>query len=545
MGNAIYPLQELSGMIEGLNLVVKRDGSLQEGFELISQPFSLTWLAENMGNLAALLRKMASVGFNSYDTGTCGMHIHVNRNSFISPLHQWRFWLFFMENYKFFHVLSKRDHASSAKYAGYYATPRKNLGIRIQNVPREAHHEAIEMQHKNSIEVRIFRGTLNYKTIVNEILLVNAIREYTGCSSVASQSIDEFLNWLQTTYTSVEPDEVGGKQYVVLFNQNENIATIKATQNKIAKENEKKLLTVVRYGSPAVAIPVKPKDHIEIPNSRWSNAPANTKPVLVSMRALPDAGIYKTETGACVGIWNPEHMLIAPPYWVNNLLHSWITQQVVMIELYRHNAAPWYMGSLASAIPVKTALKEQIGSAVIDFLSRKTLLQMTVHLFRNGFYLDYNDLGMAHFLAAYKAELGTSRHLGFRINAICDAKGNVIASHDKDRVLGPEYQPTWRQDSTGNWIQPKGFFQEEYGIRIETGNYKIQYAKYLSHETEPRIAITDREPIKKKEPIQEKQLNDTTVQLNEDPVARTIREYNAFRAGEMLWTVQYNHDYMR
>jgi len=62
-------------------LYIKGDGSLDDGLELISHPCSLDYHKNNM-NWENIMKKAVSQGYRSHQTSTCGLHIHVNRDSF-------------------------------------------------------------------------------------------------------------------------------------------------------------------------------------------------------------------------------------------------------------------------------------------------------------------------------------------------------------------------------------------------------------------------------------------------------------------------------
>ena len=63
------------------NIYIKSDGSLEDGFEIVSHPMTLEYHAEEM-NWKELLREAVSMGYRSHQTSTCGLHVHVNRNAF-------------------------------------------------------------------------------------------------------------------------------------------------------------------------------------------------------------------------------------------------------------------------------------------------------------------------------------------------------------------------------------------------------------------------------------------------------------------------------
>lgn len=63
------------------NLYCKHDGSLDDGFEMVTHPMTLAYHQSEMP-WAAILRKTVRMGYTSHQAGTCGLHVHVNRNAF-------------------------------------------------------------------------------------------------------------------------------------------------------------------------------------------------------------------------------------------------------------------------------------------------------------------------------------------------------------------------------------------------------------------------------------------------------------------------------
>ena len=62
-------------------LYCKHDGSLDDGFELVTHPMSLSYYRTEMP-WEALLREAVRMGYLSHQSGTCGLHIHVSREAF-------------------------------------------------------------------------------------------------------------------------------------------------------------------------------------------------------------------------------------------------------------------------------------------------------------------------------------------------------------------------------------------------------------------------------------------------------------------------------
>ena len=63
------------------NIYIKTDGSLSDGLELVTHPMTLEYHLKEMP-WNSLLERALDLGYYSHNTDTCGLHIHVNRNSF-------------------------------------------------------------------------------------------------------------------------------------------------------------------------------------------------------------------------------------------------------------------------------------------------------------------------------------------------------------------------------------------------------------------------------------------------------------------------------
>ena len=66
---------------------IKHDGSLEDGMELVSHPATVDF-HRNHFPWAAIMEKAKSLGYVSHKGGTCGLHFHVNRDSFGATLEE-------------------------------------------------------------------------------------------------------------------------------------------------------------------------------------------------------------------------------------------------------------------------------------------------------------------------------------------------------------------------------------------------------------------------------------------------------------------------
>lgn len=188
-GNDIdYVVNRLSDFV-----YAKEDSSLSdEGFEVVSHPTTYQWLCENADQWLKILA-LRKDGFRSYNTSTCGMHVHLSKNYF-GTLHLYKFLKFFYENPEFTLMISQRDEYSFNQWATL-KTPNGEGSIcykaRCKNGNYERHC-AVNLQNKHTIEVRIFRGTLNPRSFWKNIEFLQALVEFTAQNSVDNISIRAF-----------------------------------------------------------------------------------------------------------------------------------------------------------------------------------------------------------------------------------------------------------------------------------------------------------------------------------------------------------------
>lgn len=61
-------------------IYIKRDGSLDEGLEIVTHPMTLEYHRNRMP-WKEIIRKALELDYTSHQAGTCGLHVHVNRDS--------------------------------------------------------------------------------------------------------------------------------------------------------------------------------------------------------------------------------------------------------------------------------------------------------------------------------------------------------------------------------------------------------------------------------------------------------------------------------
>ena len=162
------------------HIYCKHDGSIDSGFEIVSHPMTLDYHTNCMP-WQELFRKALSMGYYSHQTDTCGLHVHVNRNLFgktyqdqedaISRV------VYFVENHwnellKF----SRRTEANMNRWASRYgiSTTAKDTYKKAKD-KHCGRYVAVNLENYSTIEFRLFRGTLRYKTFIATLQLVEEI----------------------------------------------------------------------------------------------------------------------------------------------------------------------------------------------------------------------------------------------------------------------------------------------------------------------------------------------------------------------------------
>jgi hypothetical protein len=172
----------------GKNVFFERDGSLSNGFEIITHPMGMD---DHKKMWEWLKDRKAVRGMRSHQTTTCGLHVHVSKST-LSKL----------QIAKIVTFVNNRDNqplikAVARRYeTGYCKIKSKKIG---QSHYSEDRYEAVNITPLNTIEFRIFRGSLKYESVVAAIQFSNAVVEFCDPSrtSVRDLTADNFLNFIR------------------------------------------------------------------------------------------------------------------------------------------------------------------------------------------------------------------------------------------------------------------------------------------------------------------------------------------------------------
>lgn len=170
----------------------ERDGSLpSESFEMISQPMTWNYLKSRYEDLKKTFKMLIDLNQRSDETSCCGLHVHVSRKAFKNEEAIKRavaIITYFQKNNE---VIARRKSNSYYRYQyiGGIITKEK---VHCQSGHDTAVNCGNDYSDKNTIEFRIFKGTLNINTYFATIEFVKNVVEMAN-SDVKRFAYSELL----------------------------------------------------------------------------------------------------------------------------------------------------------------------------------------------------------------------------------------------------------------------------------------------------------------------------------------------------------------
>lgn len=185
------------------------DGSLShDGFELITQPMTRAYLETYRPQLEKAVKILSRADFRSHDARMCGLHIHVSRNT-LSP-ETINNMIYAMS--LFWHTcvrISRRTPYQLSSYAKSYAaldenepgdTPDKVIERAKDAMRERSRYFALNTTNRDTIELRICRGTLNVDTIYASLDFYAALIKFAEThneTAMMKMSVDDFNAYLK------------------------------------------------------------------------------------------------------------------------------------------------------------------------------------------------------------------------------------------------------------------------------------------------------------------------------------------------------------
>ncbi len=188
--------------LEEERIYCKHDGSLDDGFEIVTHPMTLDYHLHHMP-WAAVVREAANLGYTSHQARTCGLHVHVNRSCFGATDAEQeaaiaRVLYFFEKHWEELLKFSRRTQNQLKRWAaryGYREQPREILDHAKKG--SSGRYTCVNLSNVDTVEFRMFRGTLKLNTLTATLQMVDRI-----CDVAIYLSDEELTSMAWTTFVS-------------------------------------------------------------------------------------------------------------------------------------------------------------------------------------------------------------------------------------------------------------------------------------------------------------------------------------------------------
>ena len=175
----------------------KEDGSLSDGFEIVTHPMTLAYAHSMRWEWT---QGLLDLGYRSWDRSSCGLHVHVDRRAFNGRLHQYSFTLLLMRNKALSYLIAGRQGSS---YASFDRDARMEIPKHLKGQHNYAQrYSAVNVLPTSTLEVRMFRGSLKKERILAALEYVHSAVEYSrgaksGVGAEEYLTAPAFIQWLR------------------------------------------------------------------------------------------------------------------------------------------------------------------------------------------------------------------------------------------------------------------------------------------------------------------------------------------------------------
>ncbi|MGM9551720.1 MAG: amidoligase family protein [Clostridia bacterium] len=166
----------------------KHDGSLDDGFEIVSHPMSLDYHIHKMP-WGDVFEQAIRMHYRSHQTDTCGLHVHVNKTAFGKTYEEQEAVIakivhFFELHWNELVRFSRRTEANLQRWASRYGI--SDSAKDTYKKAKDKHlgrYVAVNLENYSTVEFRMWRGTLRYETFIATLQLVHEICRFAICLS--------------------------------------------------------------------------------------------------------------------------------------------------------------------------------------------------------------------------------------------------------------------------------------------------------------------------------------------------------------------------
>ena len=164
----------------------KSDSSIEGlGFEFVTQPMTLRYFQK--------LNMHPMFNFRMIDSKKNGLHVHVNRESFLSDVHIYKVVDFVHQNVKWINLISGRDYNN---YNGPLNHKPSKTVLDTKNKKREDRNVRVNLTNRNTVEFRMFASCVREFTLRYRVEFVHALVSFTKMAGINSNKWEVFEDFV-------------------------------------------------------------------------------------------------------------------------------------------------------------------------------------------------------------------------------------------------------------------------------------------------------------------------------------------------------------
>lgn len=173
---------------------LKPDSSIPNyGFEIVSHPMTLDFHRQFWHDTLLLYcRDSGMVSHFAPDAG-CGLHVHVSRNALSS--NDWiKVDWFINKNRRIVEKIARR----AENYYSTFINSEENHTYKFKRMygkPKGERYYAVNFNNRNTVEFRMFRGTLKYETFIASLEFVDAVVNWSKTVKVCDLIASHKISW--------------------------------------------------------------------------------------------------------------------------------------------------------------------------------------------------------------------------------------------------------------------------------------------------------------------------------------------------------------
>lgn len=191
---------------------LKNDGSLNCGFEVVTHPMTYDFFMNEADEFWETIDKLKTdFHMKSWATRTCGLHIHISRSGFNGPAHTHRFLNLIYSNQEFYQLMAGRSESSWAKFddvRSYNPETRQwtnafKYKIADPTTTSTDRYSAVNTNNRATLEMRIFKGSINTTNVRGALGLAHASVEYTRTMPLqevkdGALKVEKFIDYIKS-----------------------------------------------------------------------------------------------------------------------------------------------------------------------------------------------------------------------------------------------------------------------------------------------------------------------------------------------------------